>query len=65
MNPVWIFANCFEEAGVTDAGYSSTEKVRFGETPKVRAGQALHARRVRYLERFAMARAPSVRAGLA
>jgi hypothetical protein len=34
------FCELFEEAGVTDAGYSSTEKVRFGETPKVRAGLA-------------------------
>ena len=25
---------CFEEAGVTDTGYSSAGKVRFGETPK-------------------------------
>jgi hypothetical protein len=31
---VWIFANLFEEAGVTDTGYSSAGKVRFGETPK-------------------------------
>ena len=37
-------------AGVDDPGYSSTGKVHFGETPKVRARLALHARRGRYQE---------------
>src|SRR5438045_2872624 len=34
---------------------TNRRQVRFGETPKVRAGLALHARRVRYPELFSSA----------
>jgi hypothetical protein len=34
---------------------TNRRQVRFGETPKIRAGLALHARRVRYPELFSSA----------